>query len=208
MRIRHLLFAAMLLASTGAVAQSLPRPAEFYFDEDAGTASAVIAMEGSGDELVEKLFRQIDRDPRANDETAQLAHLAMAGGREDLGRELYGRVLGRLQPNNRLYRSVLWNYGWDLYRAGDRTAALQRWSELVTSRNVTAQWMPHTLALALWSEGRRDEAVQWYAAAVRSEPQLWSTATRFDALLPDWTDSERATLAQVQAAWAQNPPTW
>lgn len=206
--LRNLLIATLLLASTGVAAQSLPRPAEFYFDADAGTARPVVALQGTGNEVVEKLFKLIERDPRANAETAQLAHIAISGGREDLGRELYRRVLARLQPNDRLYRPVMWNYGWDLHRSGDRANAFEQWRTLLLSRNVNAQWMPQTLALALWSLDRKDEAVQWYAAAVRSEPRLWRTSERFETLLPEWTADERAALAEVQAAWAENPPAW
>ena len=65
-----------------------------------------------------------------------------------------------------------------------------------------------TFALALWTLGRKDEAVQWYAAAVRTEPAQWSTPARYAALLPHWRDEERATLAEVQRAWAANPPAW
>ena len=28
------------------------------------------------------------------------------------------------------------------------------------------------------------------------------------ALLPDWTPADRDTLAEVQAAWAKDPPAW
>ena len=63
-------------------------------------------------------------------------------------------------------------------------------------------------AMALWAVGRHDEAVQWYAAAVRSEPQQWATPAAYVKLLPDWRETERATLAEVHAAWAANPPSW
>jgi hypothetical protein len=43
---------------------------------------------------------------------------------------------------------------------------------------------------------------------VRSEPQQWRTAEQFARLLPAWSDQERALLAEVQAAWAANPPAW
>ena len=54
--------------------------------------------------------------------------------------------------------------------------------------------MPPTLALSLWSLGRKEEAVQWYAAAVRSEPQLWNTTAQFARLLPEWSEADRAEL--------------
>ena len=68
--------------------------------------------------------------------------------------------------------------------------------------------MPPTFALALWTAGRQQEAVQWYAAAVRTEPTQWISTARYAELLPEWKDSERATLAEVHAAWVANPPTW
>jgi len=50
--------------------------------------------------------------------------------------------------------------------------------------------------------------VQWYAAAVRTEPNLWSDPANFARLLPAWNDSERSKLAEVHAAWQANPPSW
>lgn len=200
---------AVSLALAGAAhAQSLPKPAEFYFDADANATKPVVAVRDSGDAAVERLLKVIRRDPRAVAERAQLAHLAMAGGRAELGRELYEAALAQLDTNDARWRAVQWNYGWDLYRSGAHADALQRWLMLATARATTAQWMPPTFALALWQLGRRDEAVQWYAAAVRTEPTQWRTAEQFATLLPDWREDERAMLAEVQQAWAANPPSW
>lgn len=203
---------AVSLALAGAAhAQSLPKPAEFYFDADAGTARPIVAVRESGDAAVERLLKAIKRNPRALEERAHLARLAMDGGRPELGHELYAAVFAAIDPQNSLWRTTRWNYGWDLYRIGDHAAALAQWEPLVTqfgARQSTAAWMPPTLALVLWQLGRRDEAVQWYAAAVRTEPAQWRTADQFATLLPDWRDDERATLAEVQQAWAANPPRW
>jgi len=140
--------------------------------------------------------------------SSQLAHLAMPGGRTDLGRELYSRTLVRVGPTEALWRAVMWNYGWDLYRAGDAVAALEQWRTLMTLRSTTPSWLPPTLAVVLWTLGRKDEAMTWYAAAVRTEPGQFLDSARHAQVLPEWTDAERATLAEVQAAWARNPPAW
>ena len=182
--------------------------AEFYFDEDPRTARLIVADSGEGDALVAKLLKLIERNPRNREATAQLAHVAMAAGRLDLGHELYRRVLAQTGTNDGIYRPLLWNYGWDLYRTGDAAGALAQWETLARSRGVTAAWMPPTLALALWAVDRREEAVAWYAAAVRTQPELWSTPARFDSLLPDWGEDERALLVEVQRAWQDNPPGW
>lgn len=208
MKLRYFVLAIAFTFATGAHAQSLPKPAEFYFDADANATRPVIAVRETGDAAVERLLKAIKRDPHALAERAQLAHIAMGGGRPELGRELYEATLGRLDSGNGLWRAVVWNYAWDLYRTGDTAGALAQWQTLVNARATTASWMPPTLALVLWTAGRRDEAVQWYAAAVRSEPQQWGTSARYATLLPEWRDSERATLAEVQQAWAANPPRW
>jgi tetratricopeptide (TPR) repeat protein len=207
---RSFLMAAGLLLSTAAWAQDgrLVPESEFYFDSDQGATQPVIAVEGEGDPLVQQLLEQIESRPGAEAPVAQLAHVAMAGGRPDLGRQLYQRALDSLNFSSTLYRPVLWNYGWDLYRLGDHEAALEQWHALLESRDVDASWMPPTFALVLWTLGRQDEAVQWYAAAVRTEPRLWRSGEGFAELLPQWTDAERALLSDVHRAWAANPPEW
>lgn len=213
MHFRHLILAVALAAAGTAHAQTaadapLPRPAEFYFEADANATQPVIAVSETGDAAVARLLKAIERDPHAKAEHAHLAHLAMAGGRADLGRELYGRALARYSTSDRMWRAVMWNYGWDLYRAGDAAAALDQWRTLMTSRSATPSWVPPTLAMVLWTLGRKDDAVTWYAAAVRTEPGQFRDTVRHAQVLPDWTDAERGTLAEVQAAWARNPPAW
>jgi tetratricopeptide (TPR) repeat protein len=204
----RLLLAAALIAAAGAVSgQEMPRPVEFYFDADAAAMRPVLDLRDRSEPAIARLMRQVERRPDAHLETAQLAHFAMGAGRHDLGRQLYARALTGIDLNNALWRPVKWNYGWDLYRAGDAAGALAQWREIV-ARGGTGAWMPPTLALALWTTGRREEAVRWYAAAVRTEPGQWSTPARHAALLPQWREAERALLAEVQAAWAASPPAW
>ena len=206
MRTLFLLVAGLATAGS-ASAQALPRPAEFYFDAEPNTTRPIVAVKETGDAAVQKLLKAIERNPRAKEEHAQLAHLAMESGRADLGKDLYARTLSRVSDTDALWRPVVWNYGWDLYRSGDTAGALAQWQQLLARRS-DGSWVPPTLALALWRNNRKDEAVQWYAAAVRTEPQLWRDPANFPRLLPDWRDAERATLAEVQAAWAANPPAW
>jgi Tfp pilus assembly protein PilF len=203
-----LLFTALMAVAGIAPAQSLPKPVEFYFDADAKATKPVVVVKETGEVAMQKLARILERDTNADSAAAQLAHLAMEAGRADLGRQLYKRALSGLDTSDGIWRAVVWNYGWDLYRAGDDAGALEQWRSLVTTRGVTASWMPPTFALVLWSLDRKEEAVQWYGAAVRTEPQQWRTAAQYAQLLPTWSDEERAMLAQVQSAWAVNPPAW
>lgn len=207
--IRTLLAAALLLAAAPAFAQpDLPRQVEFYFDTDAATQRPVLEVKDRTPAAIDRLTRMVERRPQDSTlEAAQLAHLAMQGDQAALGRDLYERALARIDNTNGLWKPVRWTYGWDLYRAGDAAGALAQWSALA-GRSGSAAWMPSTLALALWTVGRRDEAVRWYAAAVRTEPNKWSTTARHAQLLPQWREAELAKLAEVQAAWAANPPRW
>lgn len=208
MRLKSLVLALALATAGTAGAQTFPRPAEFYFDADANATRPVVAIDETGEAAMAKLLAMIERKRQANAEAAQLAHMAMEAGREEIGRALYQRALQGIDGRDAIWRPIKWNQAWDLYRTGDAQAALEAWHELVTSRGVTASWMPHTLALALWSVDRRDEAVSWYAAAVRTEPQQWRDTSRYDTLLADWTPAERARLAEVHAAWAADPPAY
>lgn len=204
----RLFFAAALLAVAGAASgQEMPRLVEFYFDADASAMRPVLVLKDRSPTAVERLLRQVERKPDAILEAAQFGHYAMGLGQTEAGLNGYARAISRLDVNNGLWRPIKWTYGWDLYRAGDVTGALTQWTELA-GRGVSAQWMPPTFAMALWKAGRRDEAIRWYAAAVRTEPGQWSTPARYAQLLPQWREEERATLAEVQAAWAANPPRW
>jgi Tfp pilus assembly protein PilF len=205
---KRIVLTLAILAAGAASAQALPKPAEFYFDAESSTTRPIVAVKENGDAAAQKLLKVIERNPRAKAEHAQLAHLAMDAGRVDLGKDLYTRTFARVSDTDALWRPVVWNYGWDLYRNGDAAGALAQWQQLVSSRRSSGSWVPPTLALALWRNDRKDEAVQWYAAAVRTEPQLWRDPANFPRLLPDWREEERATLAEVQAAWAANPPAW
>ena len=190
-------------------AQSLPKPKEFYFDGDGSTTRMLTLREGSDAAVQERLLKAMKGHGHDADlATAQLARIAYASGRADTGNALYARVLASLGNNHRMRRPLLWNHGWDLYHAGDAEGALARWREAGVDTYNNPSWVPPTLALGLWALDRRDEAVQWYAAAVRTEPMRWSDPANLPALLPDWREEDRVKLAEVLAAWREAPPTW
>lgn len=206
---RRLLAVLSLLFPLAASAQQLPRPAEFYFDADAAVAAPIVAVPGDDDTTVAALARLRERGGRHADRaSAQLAHLSMASGRVENGQALYRELLAKLPAGGSLHQAIAWNYGWDLYRIGDAEGALRQWSGMLSARLTKPAWAPPTFALALWTLDRKPEAVRWYAAAVRTEPALWSDPARLPALLPDWTQADRDTLAEVRAAWVEDPPAW
>ena len=205
---KYMLLATVLASVVfSAQAQTLPKPKEFYFDVDRA-AIPVVAITGvEGEALVDQLVKARERGRKTTEATAQLAHVAITDGRSDLGRQLYQQALASTQSGGQLWRSISWNYGWDLYRLGDSQTALQQWTPLVSAVGAPS-WVPPTFALALWKLGRKDEAVQWFGAAVRTEPLLWTDARNHAGLLPDWRQEDRDTLAEILGAWQANPPTW
>lgn len=207
-KLRFPLALGLALCSLLAQGQSLPAPKEFYFDADPQTTRAIVALSGEGQEVVDRLAATVARRPDDVESRVQLARVAMQSGRLELGDELYQAAQRNAGSNQRLSRAVTWNYGWDLYRAGEPQRALEQWQKLIGGWPSTPGWQPPTLALALWKLDRRAEAVAWYAAAVRTEPQQWSSTASYPQLLPDWREEDRALLAEVLAAWQANPPAW
>lgn len=198
-------FVLALFAVT-AHGQSLTKPKEFYFDQD-NAARPIVVVEGDVSTVTEQLAKERERGRKAVEATAQLARIAIQQNRIDLGKALYAQAMEARSGNTGLGRGIRWNYGWDLYRLGEYDAALEQWASLISAPGGPS-WIPPTLALALWRVDRKPEALQWYAAAVRTEPYLWNDPANFPQLLPDWSDGERTTLAEVHAAWQADPPSW
>jgi len=204
-----ILVSVLLVSGTAPVwaAPVVPAPQEFYFDSDAAAAPMVV-VQAEGDALVAQLLKQRERGRRTVEATVQLASVAIAQGRTELGEQLYREALKDAPVQGSLGRGVRWNYGWDLLRQGKAEAAPEQWQAAAGGSLSKQAWLPPTYALALWRAGQKQEAVQWYAAAVRTEPAQWSDSSRYAQLLPLWRDDERASLAEVQQAWAAAPPAW
>ncbi len=188
-------------------AEGLPKVAEFYFDEDPA-AKPLHALPAGQADVVEQLMKLRERGRKGLEATAQLADIAYADGRDELAAKLYQEAYASVSESSLQTRSLRWNQGWSLYRRGEMGAALGLWTKAADGARGNPSWVPPTLALALWKQGDRAQAVAWYAAAVRTEPSQWRSADGFAQLLPTWTDAERAQLAEVQQAWAASPPAW
>jgi hypothetical protein len=79
---------------------------------------------------------------------------------------------------------------------------MEQWRTLMTwHHSVVAA---ATLATVLWTPGRKDEAVTWYAAAARTEPGQFRDTSRHGT--PGLDGAERATasagrLGPQSAGW-------
>lgn len=205
-RVRTLLLCAVF-AVVPAWAQGLPRVAEFYFDQDSAAAPVVVVPADAPD-LVEQLMRQRERGRRTVEASLQLAGVAIGQSRPELAATLYADVLAGLSPSSLVGRRAYWNAGWGHWRMGQAERALELWRSCLASTRLQPGWAPPTLAMVLWELGRRDEALAWYAAAVRTDPGQWDDPGNHARLLPDWQARELAVLAQVHQAWQAAPPAW
>ena len=109
---RHLAV-LLLLCPLAASAQQLPRPAEFYFDADAVTTRALVAVsDQQGEALAAQLAKYMERGRKSVEAAAQLARIAFQSNREDLGKLLYQQALDRSGgPTGALGRAVAWAVG-------------------------------------------------------------------------------------------------
>ncbi|ENZ95615.1 Hypothetical Protein PD5205_03841 [Xanthomonas fragariae] len=82
---------------------------------------------------------------------------------------------------------------------------MQQWAKLANGRPAAPAWLPTTAALALWRAGRKQEAVEVvrrrraYLAGLLEQPRPLRRPA------PDWREAERASRAEVFAAWQANP---
>lgn len=202
------LLAGLLLGvSWAASAQALPQIREFYFDPDPA-AALMQAVDPALPDVVDQLARLRTRGRRAVEATVQLANIAAVEGRLELADSLYREALDASPSNAVVGRSVRWNLGWFAFRKGDHALARKSWLEALDNVRGQPGWVPPTLALLSDAEGDTDEAVKWFAAAVRTEPQLWSDPANFERLLPAWTPAERQALTRIHQAWVAAPPAW
>ena len=156
---KNMLLATVLASAALSVnAQTVPKPKEFYFDEDKAAVREIVVVQGEGEALVQALLRERERGRKSTEASAQLAHVAFTEGRVDLGKQLYQQLLGSSDANGNLGRAVRWNYGWDLYRIGEHQAALDQWTTLLGTAGGPS-WIPPTMALVLWKLDRKADAV-------------------------------------------------
>ena len=72
----------------------------------------------------------------------------------------------------------------------------------LASCNAVTTTQPETR----WKDFAQHTVDQYFA--LNPNDAVYQGAHRFDGKLPDWSDAERSTLAEVQAAWQANPPAW
>lgn len=110
-------------------------------------------------------------------------------------------------PGSLPLRHAHWNYGWALFASADNAGALSHWRTAADLHGGHPTWVPTTLAIGLWLTGHTDRAIEYYAAAVASDPDRWGEVTGVAEATRDWSANEKLAIEAVQAAWRSRRDT-
>lgn len=96
-----------------------------------------------------------------------------------------------------------WSYGWALFNVGDDACALRQWQQAAKISGGHPYWLPYAVAESYWRLGRRQLALRWYGAAVRSQPSRWGSVASIRASTygRNWSDEQRDMLIEMFHAW-------
>lgn len=186
---------------TARIPRDFPPPAERYTDPDP-SAHAVIVVPRHKLDLMAQLDR-LAQGPADNWRAhVQRGFERAPRGQTDGMREDYAIALAQTEGRPADTRTVLWSYGWALQVNGKHAEALVEWRKAELAHGGRPFWVPYTYAVALWSANRKDEALAYYEAAVRSEPEKWSTEAGVARWTLHWGPLERGSIDEIHAAWS------
>jgi tetratricopeptide (TPR) repeat protein len=201
---RIALVAVLAFASLTAAAQDsgLPQPEEAYgMDDPAAVAPKRIdANDNLGRQTLEQILQY---DPENVNARIQNAELLIARGMRQRGLDEYVYALRLAESDPLKLRTVYWNYGWALFRVGEARGAITQWQQAERMHGGQPIWVPTTYAVGLWVAGEKELALQFYKAAVRSNPRRWGEASGLKESTANWGANEKAAVDAVYAAWRE-----
>ena len=207
----NLCFRVLLLAGVLTVAAPLlpaqsdlptPTPAEGYGADDP-FAVAPKRIDPTDNTARQGLEQILQYDPENVKARIQNAELMIARGQRQRGLEEYGYALRLAEGNPEKLRMVHWNYGWALHRSGEAYGAISQWMKAEALHGGNPIWAPTTYAIGLWAADEKAKAIEFYKAAVRSNPRRWGTASGLAESTRSWDPDQRQTIEAVYAAWRE-----
>ena len=170
-----------------------PVPGALYRDRD---DAAHIRVKIESDAQLDALILRTE-GPSVNDKIAATNYSALAyqfALRGDCERmeNYYQRALA----SNGDPARVAWSQGWSEFATTDYVGAVNIWSKSVPQPNGRPFWLPYSLAVAFQGAGEHELALDWWRAAVASNPAL---ATKEGALkyFGYWRENEKTLLRQL-----------
>lgn len=151
--------------------------------------------------VLNELTRALRKDPRHVGMLCARGYIHAQGGDGDAAELDFAMAASYAAGRSDVMRHVYWSWGWARLALGAPREALAHWQNAARLHGGAPFWLPYTNAIGLWRLDQRELALAWFAAAVRSKPEL-ATREGVDALGSTWQDDERRTLEDVQAAWS------
>ena len=200
-----LLTGVLILAAPSLLAQPdlpSPTPAEGYGADDplAVAPKRIDPTDNAARQMLEQILQY---DPENVKARIQNAELMMARGMRQRGLDEYAYALRLAEGDPEKQRMVHWNYGWALHRAGEAYGAITQWMKAEALHGGNPIWAPTTYAIGFWAAGEKAKAIEFYKAAVRSNPRRWGTASGLAESTRGWDPAQRQTIEAVYAAWRE-----
>lgn len=205
---RATLILALLLAPLSAFAAeartAVPPPAEKYLDPDPfSRADQTVDLNGMENPL-KGLDARIAADPTDFHLFVERGYLKADRGDVKGAQADYAQAVKAAGDNAHELRFAHWSHGWALLGLELPEASLAEWRESEKLHGGHPYWVPYTYAMGLWAAGRNDEAVAYYAAAVRSFPERWGSRETVRTHSSKMKPEEQALLLAVFNEWEAN----
>lgn len=195
------LFAAgLVLAAPAAAQDALPTPAERYVDKD---GAAVMPKEvAPNDNRARRQLEQIlEYSPEHVPARVQHGFHLVARGMNNRAEQEFEYAIRISDPDSLNQRHAHWGYGWGLFRMGEYRRAIAQWMEAERLHGGKPAWAPWTYAIGLWMAGDRELALQFWNAAVRSDPDRWGASRGLEREIRDWFPNQRLAAEALHAEW-------
>lgn len=180
--------------------EGVAAPAELYRDDD--PAAVMPEMIGATDNRARKRLEQIlEYDPQNVPARVQHGFHLIDRGLNRRAYEEFEYALRVSSEGSLTRRHAHWGYGWALFMSGEYDRALAQWQQAASLHGGNPSWVPTTIAAGLWYSGQRDRAVDYWRAAVRSDPDTWGTTRGLERAIADWPPNRKLAAQSVHAEW-------
>ena len=142
----------------------------------------------------------LSRNPKDPVLLSHRAYLFQEGGDLALAVRDFDKAIEYAVPGSAVERNVYWALGWANYDQGDYEGAFDNWLHAIKEHGGKPYWEAYTLALLYWTAGKQEMALDWYAAAVASDPQ-WNNEKGFKEKTRYWRPLQRERMQQLFGTW-------
>ncbi|MBB5207468.1 tetratricopeptide repeat protein [Chiayiivirga flava] len=198
---RWMLGAALLVLAALTHAQDIvPPPEGIYADGDPAAVRPALL-----DPQDRNARRQLDQVLRTNPDNVPArvldAWMQFERGSRPRALQAFNDAIRSAPEGSLPLRHAHWNLGWALFASADNAGALEHWQTAAQLHGGHPSWVPTTFAIGLWLTGHSERAIEYYQAAVDSDPDRWGDAAGVAEATRAWGANEKLAIEAVQAAW-------